>query len=396
MKLITVAVILLVALSCVCADRKSDEAEANVDIANTNPETEKTEETVNDTVSVKTKRGILNYGYGHAHAYGHAYPHAHAHVHGVNYAVPSSYAIGLHGAHRNVLATPYAKIPGVYKNVYTHNPVALSHGSASVHSYSASYPRIPIIAAKPVHHHHHVSVARPQLVPVPHFTPLIPSPTVVVPQRPIIPVAYPHVHRVPIYVQRPVQPVVYQQRPVTPVVFQRPAVSAVAPVPFLPTAPIGHVHSFAHNPHVYNQFAFGGIHPQFIPLAVPQPTPILPSTPIAPEGLPQPGSTIFTNAQPDGWRPIIVTAPIPTAPTNTINRPTISLLPPFFEQAPSTPQGEVQPSGEEPVHTPQPQTPSSLYLSPGEVNQLENGNLGNYQEIAAAQELANSQGKLIR
>lgn len=471
MKVILVAVILCVGFSLILG--RPDESEPNVAEPDADEETEQQiEESDEDTSSVKTKRGILHYGNDYAHAYGHAHAHvAHAHAydhhghaaHGhLHTAVlqPATIPVGLH---RPQLLTPYARFPGIHRSV--HSPtghVALTHGGASVQSYSVNYPRVPLVAARPVYpHHHHVAVSRPAIVPVQ------PAPSVIYQQRPIIPVAvstssFHQTNRVPYYyvrphvaVARPVAPLplvptasiphvhsvhshvhpgfatpsIYHQIPhvhqqVPHVHIARP----VASIPFAPTPVNPHYHqvhpgvatpSIIHQiphvhqqiPHVHQQIPhvhqqvphihqtvptplqpfptqLQPIHPQFLPLPFP--------TNPTPEALPQPGTTVLSH--PGGWRPIVVTSPLPTVPTTATtagNNPTLGLLPPFF---PSESTPEVQPAGagEAPVQIPQPQTPSTLYLSPAEVNQLDNSNNANYQEYSsAAQELAQSHGSIF-
>lgn len=405
MKVILVVVILHVGFHSVLGRPEDNESSVDVVKSESQQQTDPSigESSNEDVASVKTKRGILHYDLGHPHLHAHAHA-AHTHLHGVNYAVPF-------GLHKHALSTPYARFPGVYRSLYSPTGhVALTHGGASVQSYSVNYHRVPIVHARPaLHHHHHVPlvpVARPAFVPVQQ--PLLPSPAVVVPQRPIIPVAVPsfahhhHHHRVPVFVQRPQ---VFVPRPVTPVVAQQPIVPAVAPAPVFPTASIPHVHQHVHPwyhpqiPQGLPQLPIQPIQPQFIPFPAPAPLPTLPTPigpPLVPEALPQPGATVFTSApQPGGWRPIIVTAPVPSFAPPSGHTPTQGLLPPFEPSPTTTTQTEIQPAGagEQPIQTPLPQTPSTLYLSPGEVNQLDNANNANYQHYSdAAQEIANSHG----
>lgn len=437
MKVIIVAVLFCVGFNSVLGRPEDNESSVDVVESESHHQAEQSiDDSAEDEASAKTKRGILHYDAGHSHLHAHAaypqlhaqaayphvhahavypqlhaqaaYPHVHAHtayphVHSVNYAVPV-------GLHKHTVATPYARLPGIYRSLNSPTGhVALTHGGASVQSYSVNYPRVPVVAARPVLHHHHpvsvVPVARPAIVPVQPT--LIPSPAVVVPQRPIIPVAvssHTHFHRVPIYVQRPHVHVL--SRPVTPVVVHKPIVPAVAPAPFFPTASIPHVHhQHVHPvqpqiPHVLPQTP---VQPQFFPI----PSSPLPSFPIGTNfgsPLPQPG--VFNNAPlpgifnsaplPGGWRPIAVpssASPLPAGPF--AGSPTQGLLPPF-ESSPTThTHTEIQPApaGEQPIETPFPQTPSSLYLSPGDINQLDNANNANYQHYSdAAQEIANSHG----
>ena len=314
MKFIILAVILCVAFQAAWATSDNEGSDR--------VETKRVEDKVpeeEEGSSVKTKRSSL-FGYGGLNPYAYGYQ-------------------------KNWIASPHSKY---FKSVLTPG-VALSPGGASVYSYNVNYPRYPVIAK---HHptvlHHHVPVARPAIIP---------SPVPLVPHRHIIPVAVPSYHRVPVVVHKPV----VVPRPVTPVVVSRP----VFPLPPVVPAPV---------PHPAPAFPFG---PAFAapPVAFPPPAfpvPINPvitfnghphhhhlipstiSTPVAPE-FAQPGSTIFTNLQSNGWRPIVVT---PTPPTTaTINRPAVSLLPPVGEQAPA----ELQQSLEESFPK-----PGQLYLPPSE------------------------------
>lgn len=408
MKVIFVVVILFVGLCYVYGrpeefEASAEESAASAELSaglnnesNAGSEHESIVESNEDSSTNKTKRGILNYAYGYG--YDHLHTHVpHAHVHSVSAGSSPVYV----GLHKHASASPYARFPGIHKSINSPSGhIGLTHGGASVHSYSVNYPRAPIVATKPLlHHHHHVSVvpiARPAFVPVT-------STPVVVPQRPIIPVAYPHhhhhLHRIPVFVHK--HPVIVQ-RPITPVstIPIAPTVPAVhhhhvpAQFPIVPTSFVPHVHPVVSTPNFFSTVSAGHVHPQFFPVPAPAPFPAhQPASPIpffpanvpnvpntigTPEAFPQPGTTLFSGS--DGWRPIVVSSELPNGPTTNINRPNIGLLPPYLEQSPSNSQGEIQPTIGEPVHTQQPQTPSGLYLTPSEVNQLDGGNYATNSE----------------
>lgn len=237
-----------------------------------------TNENLNATETPKTKRGVLGYpGYAHSH--------------GWHYGLPPSYPSGYH-------TSPYAaRFPTIFKNF--HHPTtgyALSHGGAAVTSHHINYPRYSFHSAKP---HIHIPVHSP----LPR--PIIPTPPVVLTQKPI-PVAVP----------------TFSSKPFIPIGI--PAFSNR--IPFILSKPIP--------PSFHPGLATAGIFPfgvqsQFIPI---QPTiNSFPETVGTPESIPLPGSTFITSVQPDQWRPILVNQqPTPTtATTPHIHRPAINLLPPY-------------------------------------------------------------------
>lgn len=317
--------------------------------------------------SVKTKRGILHYGYGN----------------GLSYSLPPAYAS--HGYHKNWIVSPYSKIPGLYKNLASPGSIyALTHGGATVHSYNINYPKYNF-------------VSRPAIIP--SVAPLAPAPSVFIPSKPIVPISYPTFsHRVPFVVQKPF----LVQRPVPSVPLSFGSVPSFGQAPLSPIAPVVPTTSFAsipQYPHIhpivspnYNPLPIGGIQPQLIPAQIPAPQPVIPTTLATPSNvLPQGGigSNVFANVQPDGWRPIIVNQPSPVLPTatTTINRPSINLLPPYLSSTSAgsgTGQSEIQPTFEVPKQ------PNNFYLTP-----TESANLDQPQQQFTNEELAQAQGKFL-
>lgn len=278
------------------------------------------------TATTKTKRGILNYGYGYSGP------------HGLTYNLPSAaaYPALAFPPARPWIGTPYgvARIPSIYHNIlpspalHHHHHIepalqptqyALSHGGATVTSYNVNLPRYPIYFNKP-------NIEIP--IGLPSFPrPL--NPSVFLP-KPIVPVAVSAFsNRIPITVNK-----------------QLPS----PPLSFLPSIP---------SPTIY---PIGSIQPQFIPIPLPSqpptihsfpatitpPTPTITTSTATTPNVPLPGTHFVTHhIQPDQWRPIIVTQNptiTPTTPktTVTINRPSISLLPPYGNNGGDNTQHQAQ------------------------------------------------------
>lgn len=378
-KLIVFSVILFVLKSVVDCDKLENDKSDEI-----------TEDNQNDTetASVKIKRGIYNYGYGSA----------------LSYSIPPTVN---YGYHKSYLSSPYSRFPGVYKNLATHGAVAITPGSASVHSYNVNYPRYNVLASRPV-------VGRPAFVPsiapIAPVAPLAPTPALFAPQRPIIPVSYPtYSHRFPVVVQRPYTPFVVQRpAPVAPAFpagipaspflpapasfpagfipaapFPASIPAASFPVAPAPVAPFPPIHS------VFNGYNPLQIHPQLIPIPSAQPT--IPTSGNTPQAVPQPG---FLPT--DGWRPIIVNQPAPgilTTPTTTTTaiRPSIDLLPPHLQPAATNGQGEVQTTPQIPDNTYLPQKPpNNYYLTPTDGTALDQGTT---QQQYTSEDFAQAQGK---
>lgn len=173
MKLLVVSVIMCSAICC-AVNCESVKQESDV----------KSSKSVS---SVKTKRGILHYGYGGGNALSYALALAHS--------VPRHYA-----------PTPTTTY-------------ALSDGGATVHSYNVNYPKYNFIQPRPIVHFY---PGRLEVLPQPvSIHPVAVAPTV----RPIIPVSYPvYANRVPFVYQKPV----FLQRSFIPTPTVKPA---VVPVP---------------------------------------------------------------------------------------------------------------------------------------------------------------------
>lgn len=234
------------------------------------------------STTTKTKRGILNYGYGN----------------GLVYSVPShahGYAVGL--PPKPWITTPFAKFPGIYRNIIPGPSIVqpavpnfvLSPGDATVTSYNVNFPRHPIVAHRPY-------FFGPPALP----KPLLPTPSFVIPQKPIIPVAVPAFNNQFPVIGKPISTPTYTIIPGGP--------------SFLPG---------------------GHVHPQFIPIHLPHQPPTISTIPAT--TIPLPGTTIITNTHlppvnsaSDPWRPIIVTQSPAATPITPFQRPSISLLPPFF------------------------------------------------------------------
>lgn len=222
-----------------------------------------------NSTSTKTKRGIFNLGYGGIHP-------------GLQYAFaqPPHAPVLTYGLSKPFLVSPYAKFPGLVKGLVPSPTLiqppqfAITPGDAVVSSYNVNYPRYPILPQKPILFGS--TLPRPLI-------PTVPT-TVVVPQKPIIPVAVPAFsNHVPLFSPKP---------PFTP---------TYSFVPSIPAAP-----------------AAFPIQPQIIPIPLPAQPPTVSTIPAT--------TTFFTNTQSDPWRPVIVANP---TPTTTFNRPAISLLPPY-------------------------------------------------------------------
>lgn len=289
------------------------------------PATTNSSVTVNPSSSPKskTKRGILNYGYGNGLVY--SVPHQHAH----------GFAVGLP---KPWITTPFAKYPGIYRNVIPGPSIVqpavpnfvLSPGDAAITSYNVNFPRHPIVAQRPF-------FFGPPALP----KPLLPTPSFVIPQRPIIPVA------VPAFTN------------------QFPVIAKPIPTPTYTIIPGG--------PSI---LPTGHVHPQFIPIHLPHQPPTVSTIPAT--TIPLPGTTIITNTHlpppvssaTDPWRPIIVTHQTPAAtPITPFQRPPISLLPPFFssnDRRTAAAQLELQSTYDRDYAQ-----PHQLYQSPSQTSQAE-------------------------
>lgn len=197
------------------------------------------------------------------------------HHSGLHYNLPATTAYGYAA---KPYYTPIVKYP-VYKTYAAAAPVhphvhtyarpqyALHHGGASVSSYNVNYPRYPYYRSVPT-----TTLLKPTLHSAPGFfapaAPVAPF----IPQKPIIPIAI---------------------------------------NPVLPTA----ARPFVYPQQTYfNPSILTGLNPQLIPVSVSNGAvftnyPTLAPTPIAPSA----------------WRPIAA----PTVPTTIVQRPSISILPPF-------------------------------------------------------------------
>lgn len=281
------------------------------EIASNESENKDVENESNNVPSVKNKRGIIGYP--------------------LSYSVPSPYAHShAHAYHRNLLIPPLHRIPAGY---------ALTPGGATVHSFNVNYPRYNFIQPKPV-----VPIARPVLVPSVGLPPVV-FPTKQLP-LPIIP----HLHRFPAIVPRPFafhkSVVPFFPAPVTP------HITPIAPVP--PVTPVVHSVPTTH---------FNPVH--FASLPIPHLHPVIAPASVSPHGvIPHHGAgTTFTSS---GWNPLIFNQPEPVLPTSTdsINRPSISLLPPYPPPASSSVGTEVV----KPVYE-TPNKPNNAYLTPIETHQ---------------------------
>lgn len=313
------------------------------------------------------KRGIYNYGFAGLYSSDlHTGLHpelAHQHHHGLH----SSGFNGFHG-HKELINPIYArpltvhKLGGVpYKII---RPQAGSPLGGHVTSYSVNYPRIPFHQHKhsffPVGHHQHpVNVPihtqffQPQQplgthqhpVNVPIHTPFF------LPQQPIDS----HIHSIPASVRPIIQQIIpnfVQQRPSSVLPLPVKPISnpsGVLPQPtfFLPQRPVVPVAVPSNKPVFSEVFPANflqhfhtSVHPQFIPVAVPsQPTPTVQTTQTTPTTsvsqnptfvsipLPIPGTNFNNGLQPEQnpWRPMSGV----NIGINSIQRPAISLLPPY-------------------------------------------------------------------
>lgn len=346
MKLLVVSVIVC---SAICGAVVNCESAKNENDA-------KSSKSISSSSSVKTKRGILHYGYGGGHA--------------LNYAVPLA-----NTPHHPVYApSVYTNLPGLYKNALPPTATyALSHGGATVHSYNVNYPKYNFIQTKPIVH---INPGRPAVIPAPlpiHPLTVVPAP------KPIIPISYPvYANRVPFVIQKPV----YVQRPLIP---------APAIVPFTPAIPIKP--TIAQVPHYHlNPLPSA---PVPVPVPVPGPGPL--PVPVQPQFVPvNPfGAPSVFNIQPDGWRPIVgypQVPPFPPTTTGAANPPPVSLLPPLSAGTPIGPSpSDVQPSFET-----SPKPPNNFYLTPTEGASLEQVNQiasQHQSQQSEQQELSQARGK---
>lgn len=304
------------------------------------------------------KRGIYNYGLHSSDLHTGLHPELAHHHHGLH-------SSGFHGFHgqKGLINPIYSrpltvhKLGGVPYQIF--HPQAGSSLGGHVTSYSVNYPRIPFHQHKhsfvPLGHHQHpvnVPIHTPFFLPqqslgnhqhpvnVPIHSPFF------LPQQPI----YSNVHSIP----APVRPIVQQIIPN--VVQQRPSSvlpvkpisnpSGVLPQPtfFIPQRPVVPVAVPSNKP-VFSpvfpaNFFHTSVHPQFIPVAVPsQPTPTIQTTQSTPTTsvsqnptfvaipLPIPGNNFNNGLQPDQnpWHPMSGV----NIGINSIQRPAISLLPPY-------------------------------------------------------------------
>lgn len=283
------------------------------------------------------KRGIYNYGYAGLHAGLHPELHSHHGLHS-----------GLHFGHKALINPVYPrpltvhKIGGVPYQLF--RPQAGSPLGGHVTSYSVNYPRIPFHQHKhnyvPLGHHQIAAHQHPINVPVhtPFFLPQQPAPV-----QPI----YSHVHSIPVRpaVQQFIPNFVQQRPSVIPLPVKPIATPAqVFPQPtfFVPQRPVAVPSSKPQFSPVFPANFFQSfntaVQPQFIPVAVPsQPTPTVQTTQITPTTsipqnptfvsipLPIPGVNYNSGSQPEQnpWRPMSGVG------VNSIQRPAISLLPPY-------------------------------------------------------------------
>lgn len=228
---------------------------------------ESAEQSDNKVESVKQKRGIIG-GYG--------------------YPVPT---VGLHFQKYS----PYARFPGVHRGLS--GSYALTPGTASVQSYSVTYPKA----------YYSKSVLPPAAHPrvVYHSHPRTYYPSVYANRYPFVP---------------------------KPVSFVPTPTFAAAPIPAF--VPHQHSHTHVHPVIATNPFA---VQPQFVPnvLPVSAPAPVFPQ------------SQVPTLISQNGWRPVIQPSAIPQVPVYPqasipqtpiashvphvpqVNRPSISVLPPL-------------------------------------------------------------------
>lgn len=285
---------------------------------------------VTDSTKPKSKRGIIHFGNTLAYS-----PPHHHHVSD----------LALHLQKPSWITSPFARYPGIYRNIALPPPpsplpnFALSHGGATITSYNINYPRYPILTQKPIFFNSPIAppIAKPILPTAPSF--IIPA------QKPIIPVA--------------ISPGFTNQFPfLSKPAFPTPTYTIIPTYPGQTILPTG--------PHV---------HPQFIPIHLPShQTPTIATYPSA--TFPTiPGPTIIANAQPtpsfgggDSWRPIIVTQNPAIGP---FQRPAISLLPPFLSQndrrSAAAAQLELQSSYDQEYAQPQ-----QLYQTPSPASVLSN------------------------
>lgn len=279
------------------------------------------------------KRGINNYGYaGISDFYTGLHPELNSKIHGF---------YGHKALTNPIYSRPLAvhKIGGVPYQLF--RPQAGSPLGGHVTSYSVNYPRTPFYQHKhsfvPLGHHH---IAHHYPVHAPLHTQFF------LPQQPI----YPHVHSIPAPARPVVQhiiPNVLQQRPspvlplpVKPIV--NPSGVFQQPTFFLPQRPAvpttkKPVFSSLFPANFFQNF-HTSVQPQFIPVAVPsQPTLIVQTTQTTPTTsvgknptfvsipLPIPGVNFNSGSQPEqnSWRPMGEVG------INSIQRPAISLLPPY-------------------------------------------------------------------
>lgn len=369
MKLFVVVVLLVVTLSEIyCADDTAVCVEDNKD-------SETPAAQINDAegtpATAKSKRGIFNYGYGGGGG---------GAVHGLTYNIPlGTAAYPLYGFQKPWHTSPYAKFPSVYSTNFLapHHPshqhpvvhpvsspsYILTPGSASVSSYNVNYPKYPFYS-KP---HIDFPLSYPK-----------PTPSIFVQKPAIVPVGIPAFsNRIPI------------GRP------------AVLPPPHYHFIQAGS----AASPAIY---PVSSLQPQFIPIPLPAQPPSIHTFPTTLSTVPSfttttlasgtdggattlPGSHFITSGSSDSWRPIIVSHQHPTAstPTITVQRPAISLLPPYGsapagagaagDQQTHQQQIELQqtyeeygvPQEQQHFSQAQQQQLSQLYLTPGD-NSLDN------------------------
>lgn len=360
MKLFVVFVVIVMTLvEIYCADDIPVSVEDNKD-------TEGSALQINDAegtpATAKAKRGIFNYGYGGA-------------VQGLTYNIPlGTAAYPLYGFQKPWHTSPYSKVYSTnflapHHHAHQHpvvHPVAspsyfLTPGSASVSSYNVNYPKYPFYT-KP---HIDIPLSYPR-----------PTPSIFVQKPAIVPVAIPAFsNRIPI------------GRP------------AVLPAPHYHFVQAGS----AASPAIY---PVSSLQPQFIPIPLPVQPPTIHTFPTTLSTVPSfttttlasgtdgvttlPGSHFITSGSSDSWRPIIVSHQHPTAstPTLTVQRPAISLLPPYGsapagagaagDQQTHQQQIELQqtfeeygaPQEQQQFSQAQQQQVSHLYLGPGD-NSLE-------------------------
>lgn len=263
---------------------------------------------------IKIKRG---FGVGLLRPHFHHVPtYKHIH-HGVSSNVLPVGLNGFYHHHHPKAYNPsiYSRIPGIIKAGVAPYPgaphiptqFAITHGGASVQSFSANYPRFPVFP----------SFQRPLATPV--FPQSAPTPV------------FPQPAPTPVFPQHAPTPVFPQQIPAS--FFPQPAPAPLIPVggfhTKIPVVPFVHQKPLVPNAFYPNHGVLpANLQPQFIPIPVGSPTPTIFN--LAPTATTSTSTTTLLPQQP--WRPVVLN-PSPSTPTvatvPTITKPPSSLLPPI-------------------------------------------------------------------